>query len=131
VISTGFAHDGPAVTDAPTDRQELVMRLYVHMGSKILAESSETEQVKCRCAEFLRDSVRPVGATDSVLTVALNQMTSSPSGRNGAFDSLVRLLTLPNVCFENHACDPGKIYLRPRIKVLPSRGVRACCHPFN
>jgi hypothetical protein len=77
VISTGFAHDGPAVTDVSTDGQELVVRLYVHMRSKILAESSETEQVECRCVEFLRDSVRPLGATDSVLTVALNQMTSS------------------------------------------------------
>ena len=51
----------------PTGRWRLLETIRAY-ALEILAESSETEQVERRCAEFLRDPVGPVGATDSVLT---------------------------------------------------------------
>jgi non-specific serine/threonine protein kinase len=61
---------------APTGRWRLLETIRAY-ALEILAECSETEQIERRCAEFLRDPVWPVGATDNVLTAAHVQMASS------------------------------------------------------
>jgi predicted ATPase len=59
---------------APTGRWRLLETTRAY-ALEVLAESGETEQIERRCAEFLRDALPPVGATDSVLPAALNQRT--------------------------------------------------------